>query len=184
VKRKSGLKKEVNNIGNVLDRKVLVLNQTYEPLTVCHAKRAITLLFLGKAEMIEKANGIMVRSVSMALPLPLVLRLNYYVKVERKEIPLTKTNVMKRDNYTCQYCGKQKTRMTIDHVIPKEKGGKDVWENLVCACEECNTKKGNRTPAQAGMRLLKKPKKPHYFTFVLRSISNPPPQWKPYLFLS
>ncbi len=169
---------------NILNKKVLVLNQSYEPLTICHAKRAITLIFLGKAEIIEKEDEVIVRSVSTSIPLPSVLRLNYYVKIQRRDVPLTKANIMRRDNYTCQYCGKQKQRMTIDHVIPKEKGGKDTWENLVCACEECNAKKGNRTPAQAGMKLLKKPKKPHYFTFVLRSITNPPPQWKPYLFLS
>lgn len=171
-------------MNNILSRSVLVLNQSYEPLSICNVKRAIVLLYLQKAEMIEKYDELKVRSVTTSIYLPSVLRLSYYIKLNRKDIPLTKNNVMKRDDYRCQYCGKTKPRMTVDHVIPRDRGGKDDWTNLVCACEECNAKKGNMLPTQAGMKLLRKPKKPHYFTFILRSISNPPPQWKPYLFLS
>ncbi len=167
----------------MLSERVLVLNQNYEPLAICNAKRAVVLMYLGKAELIERMNGKFIRSVSVKFPFPSVLRLSYYVKIKRRDIPLSRRNVLKRDGYQCQYCGKTTGPMTTDHVVPKDMGGKDVWENLVCACVECNTKKGNRTPAQAGMKLLKKPKRPHYFTFILHNISHTPKEWQPYLFL-
>ena len=142
---------------NVLNKNVLVLNQNYEPLSVCSAKRAFLLLYMGKAEMIEKCDGLKIHSVVQSFPLPSVVRLWRYVKSPRKKVLLTRRNIIIRDNHTCCYCGTTKGPMTVDHVIPKHLGGTDSWENLVCACEKCNNKKGDRTPAQAGMKLLKKP---------------------------
>ncbi len=139
---------------------------------------------MGKADIIATANGIKVHSVNDSLPLPSILRLNKYIRLKRREVPLSKANIMRRDNYTCQYCGKRNVAMTLDHVLPRMLGGKDSWENLVCACADCNSKKGNRTPAAAKMPLLRKPRKPHYFTFVLNSVGNPPKEWRPFLFMS
>jgi 5-methylcytosine-specific restriction endonuclease McrA len=167
----------------MIAKDVLVLNQNYEPLTVCKARRAIVLVYRGKAELVESYEHLAVHAMSFSMPLPSVLRLNYFVRLQRKEIPMTRRNMLKRDRHQCQYCGKTQGPMTADHVVPRDMGGKDTWENLVCACDECNTKKANRTPQAAGMKLLRRPKKPHYFTFVLQNLGDPPVPWRPYLFL-
>ncbi|HDI52101.1 HNH endonuclease [candidate division KSB1 bacterium] len=167
----------------MLNRHVLILNQNYEPMSVCSAKRAIVLLYLGKAEIVERHEQ-WVRSVTTALPLPSIVRLGRYIRVPHKRILLTRKNILKRDHYRCQYCGRDDKPLTIDHVIPKERGGQDVWENLVAACTDCNNRKGNRTPEQAGMHLLKKPRKPNYLTFIQHYIGISDDRWKPYLFLS
>lgn len=167
----------------MLNRSVLLLNQNYEPLSLCRLKRALVLMMNRKAEPIERSE-LTVRTVNMNIPVPSVLRLNYYVRVHRREVPLTKRNVLRRDNHTCQYCGARKPVMTTDHVIPKALGGTDTWENLVCACPECNARKGNRTPAQAKMTLRRKPKAPHYVTFAVNSLGEIPEAWRQYLFLS
>ncbi len=166
----------------MLDGKVLVLNSNYEPLNVSTMRRAIRLLVLQKAEMVYSYDGQVIRSSSRAFPKPSVIRLKYYIGI-RREIPLTKRNILKRDNYTCQYCGRRDLPLTIDHVIPKRMGGKDTWENLVCACVECNNKKGDRTPEQAGMKLLKKPRKPSYIVFLVSGLKIPDARWKPFLFM-
>ena len=139
---------------------------------------------MGKADIVETAAGLRVHSINSSLPVPSILRLNHLVKIRRRDVPLTKPNVMKRDDYTCQYCGSRHARMTLDHVVPRHLGGGDSWENLVCACDDCNSRKGNRTPQQAGMPLRRGPSKPHYFTFVIRSLGSPPDSWRPYLFMS
>lgn len=167
----------------MLDRHVLLLNQNYEPLSVCKARRALVLMLLHKAEPVERY-GLDVRSVNLALALPSVLRLNYYVRVRRREVPLTKRNVLRRDNNTCVYCGRRLAVMTTDHVIPKSAGGTDSWENLACACPECNAEKGSRTPQQAKMRLRRRPKTPHYVTFAVNTLGEVPDAWRQYLFLS
>jgi 5-methylcytosine-specific restriction endonuclease McrA len=161
---------------------VLLLNQNYEPLTILKLKRVITLLILGKVDIIEKEDGKVLHAVSISYRVPSVVRLKYYVKIMRKEISLTKKNVIKRDNHQCQYCGKRTGFMTADHILPKALGGDETWENLVCACHECNNKKGNRSLKLVGMHLLKKPKRPNYFTFVLNEFGNPNVKWRPYLF--
>ncbi len=166
-----------------LDQHVLLLNQNYEPLSVCKARRALVLMLSRKAEMLEQS-GSLARSVRTTLRLPSVLRLNYYVKVKRRDVPLTKRNVLRRDGGVCQYCGTRQGTMTTDHVIPRSMSGGDTWENLVCACPDCNAKKGNRTPAQAMMTLRRRPRKPHYFTFAVSSLGNVPEAWRQYLFLS
>jgi len=163
---------------------VLLLNQNYEPLTILKLKRAVTLLYLNKVDLIENETGKFIHSISLQYPMPSVVRLKYFIKIKRKEIPLTKRNIIKRDNHLCQYCGKKIGVMTADHVIPKALGGDDTWENLVCACLECNNKKGNQTPLVAGMKLTRKPKRPNYFTFVLHELGYPNAKWRPFLFLS
>ncbi len=168
----------------MLHSPVLLLNQNYEPLTVLKLKRAVNLLLLGKVDLIENDRSGYLRSINIKIPVPSVLRLKYYVQIKRKEIPLNKKNILKRDNYECQYCGKKGGQMTTDHIIPKAMGGEDSWENLVCACVECNNRKGNRTLQAANMKLHKKPKRPSYFTFVLREIGTMDDKWRPYLFQS
>jgi len=160
---------------------VLLLNQNYEPLSVCRVKRAVVLVLLRKAEPVELYN-LVARSVSFSMQLPSVLRLNYYVHVKRKDVPLTKRNILRRDHSVCQYCGRRYPDMTTDHVIPKALGGPDSWDNLVCACKKCNTQKGNRTLAQTNMKLRRRPKKPHYFTFTISMMGRVPEVWRPYLF--
>lgn len=141
--------------------KVLVLNNSFEPLHVCTARRAIILLYTGKAERIEDSPSI-IHSPSIAIIIPAVIRLHRYVR--RPAIPavsFNKKNILKRDAYTCQYCGRNGgERMTIDHVIPRSLGGRTIWENVVSACRACNVKKGNKPLHEVSMNLLRKPAKP------------------------
>lgn len=168
--------------GSVINRSVLMLNQNYEPLTVCSARRAIVLMFQGKAEMIETADSLQIHTVDSAYDCPSVVRLWRYRKVPFKRIMLTRKNVIVRDRHRCQYCNHSKGPMTVDHIIPKTEGGGDTWENLVCACSRCNNKKGDRTPEEAGMRLLRRPRRPTLITFIQQNISVAD-RWRPYLFL-
>jgi len=166
-----------------LSRHVLVLNQNYEPLSVCSARRAFVLLFRGKAEMIETYDGLKIRSVLRSFPLPSVVRLDRFVRAPQKKILLTRRNIIIRDGHTCAYCGGAKGPMTVDHIIPKNKGGDDSWENLVCACERCNNLKGDQTPNRAGMKLMRKPRRPNHITYIQRFIGVSDTRWKPYLFM-
>jgi 5-methylcytosine-specific restriction endonuclease McrA len=167
---------------SVINSSVLLLNQNYEPLQVCSARRAVVLLFQGKAEMIETADGIKIHTVTREYALPSVVRLWHYRKVPYKRIMLTRKNIITRDNNRCQYCGSTKGPMTIDHVIPKRMGGDDSWENLICACAKCNNKKGDHTPEQAQMHILKKPTMPTFITFIQRNVSIAD-RWRPFLFM-
>mgnify|MGYP003547143224 FL=1 len=137
--------------------KVLVLNASYEPLNITSWRRAVVLLIKGKAEQLEHRGEF----IYSGFPLPTVIRLRYYVRVPYKEIPLTRRNVLERDTNTCQYCKAKGDQLTIDHVIPRSRGGGDTWENLVAACVRCNVKKGNRTPKEAEMSLQTKPRRPY-----------------------
>src|SRR3989337_1401010 len=166
-----------------LSGNVLVLNQSYEPLSVCSVKRAVIMLFLGKAELIEKNDGETMRSVRLWIPLRSVVRLGFYIKVPPKRVLLSRKNIIKRDGHRCQYCSATHLPMTVDHVIPKLYGGKDSWENLVCACIKCNNIKGNQTPEQAGLKLLKKLRTPNHITFLQRFVGISDDRWKQYLFL-
>jgi len=169
--------------GSVINRHVLLLNQNFEPLTVCSAKRAIVLLFQGKAEMIEKADGLKIRSVSRSYALPSVVRLWQYKRVPFKRIMLTRKNIIMRDGHRCQYCGTTKGSMTIDHVVPKKLGGADNWENMVCACVRCNNRKGDNTPEKARMNLIRRPVHPSHITFIQRYVGSDCDRWRPYLFM-
>ena len=149
--------------------KILVLNSTYEPLQFCAAKRAILLVLTGRAEKIE-CDGFVVRSPTMAFQLPTVIRvLNRVQRVKRNSVAFSKKNILRRDDYTCQYCGVQDHPLTIDHITPKSRGGKTSWANIIVACKPCNLKKGSRTAVEAGMKILKKPVRPNcnYLAFTI-----------------
>jgi len=148
----------------VLDgARVLVLNQTYEPIHVCNGRRAIRMVLLGKAVSIEN-DGLLVRSESFHFRLPAVIRLLRFVHIPRTgEIPFSKKNIWRRDNYTCQYCGLVGGHLTVDHVNPRSRGGLTTWENVVCSCRACNARKGDRLPHEAGMALMRSPRKPRFF---------------------
>jgi 5-methylcytosine-specific restriction endonuclease McrA len=161
---------------------VLVLNQDYCALTVCSVERAIVLVLMRKAEMVESDRARFIRSPSTHIPWPSIVRLKAYVSVPYKRIMLSRKNVLRRDRMRCQYCA-GRDRLTIDHVIPKSRGGKDTWENLVAACTRCNNKKGNRTPEEANMRLLRKPFRPSHVMFIRDYMGTLDETWKPYLFL-
>ena len=167
----------------MLGAKVLLLNQNYEPMSVVSARKAIILFYLQKVEIIEKRN-LLVRSQRLSYALPSIIRLLCYVQIPRKRVELTRRNILKRDGFRCQYCGTRKNPLTVDHVIPRIQGGGDSWENLVCACVLCNNKKGSKTPEQAHMPLIKKPRKPNYLFFMQYLIGVSDDSWKPYLYLN
>lgn len=138
---------------------VLVLNANFEPLNICTTRRAIGLVFGGKANLVLNGRGI-IRTVSRSYPRPSIIRLDKMIKRPRPRIRLTKREVLRRDDYTCQYCGRNLPYLTIDHVLPRRLGGQHSWENLVAACPPCNHLKGGRTIKQARMHLLRSPKEP------------------------
>jgi 5-methylcytosine-specific restriction endonuclease McrA len=160
--------------------KVLVLNASYEPLNITSWRRAVVLLIKGKAEQIEH-NG---KVIYAEMPLPTVIRLRHYVRVPYKEIPLTRRNILHRDGHSCQYCGYSGDDLTLDHVVPRSRGGGDSWENIVTACVRCNVKKGNRTPKEASMGLRQVPHRPHsglYFEVTKHIKSGVHQEWQKYV---
>jgi len=138
---------------------VLVLNQSYEALNICRARRAVVLLLQGKAEMLENGLGF-IHTTNDVFPIPSVIKLAYMVKRPQPERKLTRLGVFHRDQYTCQYCGKESQQLTIDHVIPRHQSGQHSWENMVSACIPCNRRKAGRTPQQARMKLIHQPSQP------------------------
>jgi len=153
--------------------KVLVLNRTYEPLHFCNAKRAVILVLTGKAENVE-FDSLMIRSPSFSMRLPIVIRLRKYIKRPyERSLPFSKRNVFKRDHFTCQYCGENTKHLTIDHIIPKSRGGKTTWENVVVACQRCNLIKGDRALNETNLRLLKEPDRPTTY-LAYRYFHTPP----------
>ncbi len=142
-----------------MDRPVLLLNANYEPIHVCNTKRAVGLLMLGKAEIILNGRGA-IRTPSSTFPRPSVIRLSYMVHRPHPRVKLSKREVLRRDNHTCQYCGRQGSHLTVDHVTPRRLGGVHWWNNLVAACPACNRRKGGRTVTEARMKLLRQPREP------------------------
>ncbi len=162
---------------------VLVLNATYEPLNVVSLRRAVILLLKDKAEILEAADQ-EIRSAGCSIPRPLVIRLVYYVRVPRRlSIPVSRRTVLMRDRYTCQYCGSQpaKANLTIDHVIPKVRGGSSSWENVVCACKACNLRKGAKTVDEANLHLRTQPGPPRYVALVWLSAEPSHDAWTKYI---
>lgn len=160
--------------------KVLVLNASYEPLNITSWRRAVVLLIKGKAEQLENNKTL----IYYHFPLPSVIRLRHYVRVPYKRIPLTRRNILERDCYTCQYCNAQTEKLTLDHVIPRSRGGGDTWENIVTACVKCNIKKGNRTPKEAKMNLINSSKKPYsslQFEIFKHTKANFNREWHKYI---
>ncbi len=162
---------------------VLVLNQDFSALTVCSVRRAIGLIHLRKADLVEALPGQMLRSPSISFPFPSIVRLRFYVRVPYRRIMLSRRNILRRDDFRCQYCG-QRESLTVDHVVPKSRGGRDMWRNLVAACTRCNNRKGNRTPGEARMPLRRKPFRPSHVMFIRDFVGSVEDTWKPYLFLN
>jgi 5-methylcytosine-specific restriction endonuclease McrA len=160
---------------------VLVLNQNYEPLNICRARRAVVLIYQGKAEMLEDGSGF-VHSATHTFAIPSVIRLPYLIKRPRPKRRLTRLEVFNRDRNTCQYCGKEGRQLTLDHVIPRYRGGEHTWGNVVSACVPCNRRKAGRTPEQAGMRLIRYPTPPRdSLPFCIPHQLKNQIQWQKYL---
>ena len=166
-----------------MNANVLVLNQDYQPLSVCSLQRSIKLIFLEKAELLHDDPAKKLRTTSDQYDFPSVIRLRNYIRLPYTKVVLTRRNVMRRDGFKCQYCG-QKSKLTIDHIHPKIRGGKDTWENLTTACDKCNVKKGNRTPKEANMELRSKPYRPIPITFFRDINGGVQEPWKPYLYMT
>lgn len=161
---------------------VLVLNGNFEPLNICSVARGMTLIFLGKAEVLRYSDA-RVRSAEDSFAIPSVLRLHEVVRRPVPELKISRKSVLARDSYTCVYCGSRET-LTIDHVFPRHRGGENTWENVVCSCLRCNNKKGNRTPQECGMRLPHPPRKPRYIPYISfpRFVSAVKrPEWREFL---
>lgn len=154
----------------VSQRPVLVLNQNYEPLNVCTVRRAMLLVFCDKAEVLEVYHSAVLSS-TRAFIAPSVIRLIYMIRRPRPKVKLTRREIFMRDDHTCQYCGLRANDLTIDHVIPRSRGGPHTWENLVSACRACNHRKGGKTVQESRMRLRREPFEPRagiYYTIQRR----------------
>jgi 5-methylcytosine-specific restriction endonuclease McrA len=138
---------------------VLVLNANFEPINVCNTRRAIGLILTGKASLVQNGRG-EIHTISCSFPRPSIIRLERMVRRPRPRVKLTKRDILRRDDYICQYCGEHLSFLTIDHIIPRHMGGQHAWNNLVTACPSCNHHKGGRTVEQAQMRLLRQPTEP------------------------
>jgi len=148
-----------------LSAEVLVLNSDYEPLNICNARRAVNMLLMGKVEVVHESSR-RLHSTARTLALPSVVRLRCHIKRPRPQLKLSRRSILARDDYTCQYCGHKGNDMTVDHVIPKRMGGPSSWENLLCCCRKCNSKKGDKTVSQVGFTINSKPIKPRYVPFI------------------
>lgn len=162
---------------------VLVLNQDYQPLSVCGVRKSLMLLYQEKAELLHPLPHRKIHTVSAQFDFPSVIRLRRYARIPYKTIVLSRKNILKRDGHRCQYCGTGED-LTIDHVLPKSRGGKDTWENLVAACNRCNHRKGGNTPKEAGMPLKREPFRPHHILFLQEFVGHVDEQWRPYLYMS
>ncbi len=155
---------------HAMSYEVLVLNSDYEPLNVCNLRRAVVLLYLGKADVLHAQDSVSVPPLltgeGETVPLPSVVRLRYHVKRPLPELKLSRRSIFARDNYTCQYCGVQTRDLTIDHIMPKRHGGGMQWENLVACCRRCNTRKGDKLLQNSGMKLARAPKRPRYVPYI------------------
>lgn len=149
-----------------MNQEVLVLNSDYEPLNVCPARRAIVLVYLGKADILHHNDGVFTHTLVGEENVPSVVKLRSQVKRPLPELKLSRRTIFARDNYTCQYCGITTKDLTIDHILPKRAGGQATWENLVCCCKKCNSKKSDKLLHQSGMYLLRQPRRPRYTPYI------------------
>jgi 5-methylcytosine-specific restriction endonuclease McrA len=164
-----------------MGQQVLVLNQNFEPLNVCPTRRAVTLLISGKAEIVVDSRGY-INTPTARFPRPSVIRLAQQVHRPRPHIRLTRRAVFRRDNFTCQYCGIESPHLTIDHVIPRHRGGAHTWNNVVSACSNCNRRKGGKLLNEVRMLLRRKPVEPNgsmqnLFAHYLDTYN----EWSPFL---
>ncbi len=167
----------------MINMPVLVLNQSYEPLNICRARRAIVLIYQNKAEMLENGSGF-IHSSGGEFPVPSVIRLATMIRhLPRIEVKLTRLEIFRRDSFTCQYCGKETRQLTLDHVMPRYRHGQHTWENVVSACVHCNRHKAGRTPEEAGMRLIHQPSSPRYrgVFYIPASYPHIRNEWQKYL---
>ena len=174
---------------SVLDTPVLVLNRLWQAVNTCSARRAFTLLYQGHAQAVSADSGEgflthdfdswrdfsrqnphpeMVKTITMNVRIPRIIVLLLFERLPKKEVKFTRHNVFERDKNTCQYCGEifSRENLNLDHILPRDRGGPTMWENIVCSCVECNTQKANRTPQEAGLHLIRKPKRPKWRPFV------------------
>ncbi len=163
--------------------KVLVLNQDYQAVTVCSAERAFVLVLLNKAELINARAAKAMRSVSKEFRYPSIIRLNRFVNLPFKKVALSRVNIYKRDGHACVYCN-AKDQLTLDHVLPRSRGGRDSWDNLVTACQRCNTEKGDRTPEEADLQLRQKPFRPSFIMYLRDFHGKVQDEWRPYLLMN
>ena len=165
--------------------RVLVLNASYEPINICTERRAVVMIFKGVARM-EEHNGHLLHSSKLTMHAPSVIRLAEYRHIPHERRSLSRKNILLRDQFTCQYCGKvfQPSDLTLDHIIPRSRGGNSTWENLVACCKRCNHKKGSHTPEDAGMTLLKKPRafSMHVSRQIMRYLGQRDETWRKYLY--
>jgi hypothetical protein len=161
-------------------RKVLILNQDYRAVTVCTVQRAFLLVYLEKADLISEVEGARLRTISDDFAMPSIIRLKKYINIPYRGVVLSRNNIFKRDGSRCQYCGST-DNLTLDHVIPKSRGGSSNWDNLITACKTCNSKKGDFKPEEIAMHPYRRPFKPSFIMF-LRDFSGPlQNDWAPYL---
>jgi len=169
-----------------MDELVLVLNANFEPINVCNSRRAIGMMLDGRAALIANGRGV-IQTVSRTFPLPSVIRLEHMVQRPRPRIKLSRREVFRRDNYTCQYCGKKHDPkgLTCDHIIPKSRGGTTEWTNIVTSCIRCNHKKGDKLPDEVDMHPRKRPSRPNGFYMLMLhlGVKTLPDYWKDYLFM-
>ncbi|MEA2412880.1 MAG: hypothetical protein QOC77_3441 [Thermoleophilaceae bacterium] len=167
--------------GGVAGR-VLVLNASYEAINVCTVRRAAVLVLKERAEILERAEWAL-HAEFFEMPRPTVIRLHTYVRVPRDahSRKITRRAIFARDHWTCQYCGTGHTSLTVDHVIPRSKGGTSSWDNIVTCCAPCNRRKGDRLPKQAGMHPKNKPAPPAATIFVHVAVPRVPEVWQQYL---
>lgn len=168
-----------------LQKPVLVLNASYEPINICAARRALVLVLKGIAAA-EELSATSVHSTRRTVKVPSVIRLLEYRRIPHQTRALSRKNIMMRDRYTCQYCLKilPTGELTLDHVIPRARAGESAWENLVACCHTCNNRKGSRTPEEAGMKLIRQPKpfSLHTSRHLMRLLGKSDEQWRKYLF--
>jgi HNH endonuclease len=165
---------------NLYGKKVLILNQDYRALTVCSVQKAFILIYLNKAEMVAEYQGLQLSTISSTYPMPSIIRLHRYVNLPYRGVMLSRQNIFRRDGNRCQYCGTSQD-LTLDHVMPRSRGGKSTWDNLVTACKSCNSKKGDYTPDEAKMPLARPPFKPSFLMFLRDFSGHIDENWKPYL---
>lgn len=162
--------------------RVLILNASYEPLHICSVKRAIVLLMQEVAERVLNDARVL-RTPSQVVPVPSIIRLRRYVRrPHRQRLAFNRKNVFRRDDHTCQYCGRRSHDLTLDHVMPRSRGGPTSWENVVACCRSCNASKRDRTPSEAEMLLRRHPGAPSWlFSTSPGLLADINPAWLPYL---
>ena len=181
---RSGNRQQHKGMKGMNAKKILMLNMSYLPLGLIDWQKAVCLVWQEKAEVVEQSEET-VSSPSVTMSIPSIIRLKKHVYVKRKGMRLSRKNLLYRDQFTCQYCGVQfpASKLNMDHVRPKSKGGKTVWENVVTSCIIHNSKKGDKTPEEAGLRLIKQPEVPiwNLYDEIRSSVREIPEDWKIYL---